>query len=134
MKFSPGKVPTFGDFSQDISWCKVRQDFIRFRFKIIKQVGEFQKNCQKNMKYWHLPWGKKHYFFASHTNRYLLKMGGTRATYSVLVSIESDTHFYTLLETTHHPTPLQPRSLRRPEKVSPETPSNYYYYCYYYYY
>ena len=59
MKFSPGKVPTFGDFSQDISRCKVRQDFSRFRFKIIKQVGEFQKNSKKNMKYWHQGRGKK---------------------------------------------------------------------------
>ena len=89
MIFSPTLVPTFGDFSQDISRCKVRQDFSRFRFKIIKQVGEFQKNSKKNMKYWHLPWGKKHYFFASHTNRDLLKMGGTRGTYSRLVSIDS---------------------------------------------
>ena len=56
---SPTLVPTFGDFSQDISRCKVRQDFIRFRFKIIKQMGEFQKNIKKDMKYWHQGRGKK---------------------------------------------------------------------------
>ena len=89
MIFSPTLVPTFGDFSQDISRCKVRQDFSRFRFKIIKQVGEFQKNSKKNMKYWHQGRGKKHYLFALHTNGYLLKVGGTRGTYLRLVSIDS---------------------------------------------
>ena len=56
----------------------MRRDFIRFRCKIVKQVGEFEKNFKKNTKYWHQKEGKKHYFFAAYLKGVSLKMGWTR--------------------------------------------------------
>ena len=82
-------MPTFGDFSQDFIRCKVRRDFIRFRFKIVKQVGEFEKNIKKITKYWHQLGGKKHYFFAAYLNGVSLKMGWTRGSNPAAKSLDS---------------------------------------------
>ena len=71
-------MPTFGDFSQDFIRCKVRRDFIRFRFQVEISFGLDEKNIKKITKYWHLTWVKKHYFFAAYLNGVSLKMGWTR--------------------------------------------------------
>ena len=82
-------MPTFGDFSQDFIRCKVRRDFIRFRFQVEISFGLDEKNIKKITKYWHLTWGKKHYFFAAYLNGVSLKMGWTRGSNPAAKSLDS---------------------------------------------
>ena len=89
MRFSPGKVPTFGDFSQDFIRCKVRRDFIKFRFQVEISFGLDEKNNKKITKYWHLTQVKKNYLFASHLKDVSLKMGGTRGNKPLAKSLDS---------------------------------------------
>ena len=79
MRFSLGKVSTFNDFSQDFIRGSVRQDFIRFRCNIVKQVGEFDKNVNKITKDWHQQAGKNTTFSQRTLKVFLSKWGGPAA-------------------------------------------------------
>ena len=67
MRFSLGKVPTFGDFSQDFIRGSVRQDFIRVRCKIFKLTGELEKTFKTTPNLGTLPREK----FATFSHRTL---------------------------------------------------------------
>ena len=77
--FSLGKVPTFGDFSQDFIRCKARRDFIRFRFQVEISFGLDEKNIKKITKYWHLTLGKNTTFSQRTLMGFLSKWGGPAA-------------------------------------------------------
>ena len=80
MRFSLGKVPTFGDFSQDFIRCKVRRDFIRFRFQVEISFGLDEKKHQKNHQILAPYLGKKNTTFSQRTLMgFLSKWGGPAA-------------------------------------------------------
>ena len=73
-------MPTFGDFSQDFIRCKVRRDFIRFRFQVEISFGLDEKTSKKSPNIGTLP-GEKNTTFSQRTLMgFLSKWGGPAAT------------------------------------------------------
>ena len=60
-----------------------------FDAKSLSKWGSLKKTTTKNTKYWHLTWGKKHYFFAAYLNGVSLKMGWTRGSNPAAKSLDS---------------------------------------------
>ena len=75
----------------------MRRDFIRFRFQVEISFGLDEKNIKKITKYWHLTWGKKHYFFAAYLNGVSLKMGWTRGSNPAAKSLDSGAQLFMVM-------------------------------------
>ena len=71
-------MPTFGDFSQDFIRCKVRRDFIRFRFQVEISFGLDEQTTKNSPNIGTLP-GSKNTTFSQRTLMGFLSKWGAPA-------------------------------------------------------